>query len=198
MIIAIEGVDAAGKDTHSKLLAKRLNAERFAFPYYESASGQMILAHLKNKWKAVGLPKETPPLLDPMVFQALQAVNRLERLPDINAALNRGHIVFDRYWQSAIVYGSLDGIDMRWLRLTQERPLPWANVNILIDIPVEESFRRRPERRDRYEVSAPYLETVRNAYLRLWGERNVRGGWYIVDGMGTVDEVQERIWQVVA
>ncbi len=32
MLIVIEGGDAAGKQTQSKLLAEKLNAARFAFP----------------------------------------------------------------------------------------------------------------------------------------------------------------------
>ena len=55
-----------------------------------------------------------------------------------------------------------------------------------------------------------YMERVRTEYLRLWSEKisgGVRGAegvdveearrWFIVDGMGAVDEVAERIWNVV-
>ncbi len=95
--------------------------------------------------------------------------------------------------------------------------MPAATYNILIDVPVAEGFARRPERRDRYETDRPFLEKVRAEYLRLWGfqglpanvldefESNQRGailggyrGWWVINGLGTVDEVHQRILDALA
>lgn len=230
MIIVIEGTDAAGKATQSTKLAQRLGATRFSFPNYESPTGQAILLHLQKKWNAIATcdwacremecmklvdGKHVPahPLphdLDARVFQSLQMVNRIELLPNIQRALASGPVVFDRYWQSAYVYGSLDGLDTTWLRTVQEKPMPRADLNILIDVPVDEGFIRRPERRDRYEMNRPFLEKVRTTYLQLWGwddiiapslqsiTRNDKPGWYVVNGLGTADDVHQRICDVVS
>ncbi len=222
MIIVFEGNDAAGKATQSKLLAEKLNAARFAFPNYESPTGRLIYEHLKHLWRAeahAGSLVTSQDYLNDLVFQSLQTVNRLESLPDIQAAIAAGkHVVFDRYWQSACVYGALDGLDEVWLRLVQEKPMPPADVNILIDVPVEEGFKRRPERRDRYETNRPFLERVRMKYREMWwgadawhdsggkiGEFEhdeywaiAHKGWYVVNGMYSVENVHHSILEIVA
>lgn len=141
---------------------------------------------------------------DPLVFQCLQTVNRFELLPVINAYLEAGRpLVFDRYTASAMVYGTLDGLDPDWIELIN-MSLPQPDVWIYLDIPIEESFKRRPERRDRYESDRAYLEKVREGYLRLFREKAIgqikteyAHGWYIVNGLGTVEEVHERILGVI-
>ena len=225
MIVVIEGSDASGKATQSKLLAERLKATRFAFPNYESPSGKAILGNLKKDWGAVErvdpnvyfkqhgrLPpvvQQDAPKLNALVLQSLMTTNRLELLPAIKAAAEKGPVVFDRYWQSAMVYGTLDGLDPKWLDLVQRQAMPPADLNILIDVPVEEGFKRRPERKDRYESDRGYMEKVREGYLKLWGfgpdqtwtesieslGRADKPCWYVVNGVGTVEEVQRRIWR---
>jgi thymidylate kinase len=213
MIIVIEGVDAAGKYTQSTKLAEAMRGQRFAFPNYESPTGSIIFAHLNKWWKCQPdgervWSEADMRHLDARVFQLLQTVNRIESLPHINACIARGqHVIFDRYWQSGYVYGSLDGLETEWLHLVQERLMPQAHVNILIDVPVECSFQRRPERRDRYETNREFLERVRSKYLELWGSMEAyslfdyvmksRPGWYIVQGTGTVDEVHAAIRNII-
>lgn len=191
MIVVIEGMDAAGKATHSKLLAEKLGGTRFPFPNYDSPTGEAILQHLKKEWRVdYGMCSSE---LDAMVFQCLQTANRLEIMGEIKLAIAKGPVIFDRYWQSAVVYGGLDGLDLDWLLRVQRDAMPPADVNILIDVPVEEGFKRRPERRDRYESDRAFLEKVRIGYLKLWEEQN----FIVVDGLGTIAEVQARILAAV-
>jgi dTMP kinase len=216
MIVAIEGLDASGKATQSKLLAEKLGGTRFSFPNYESPTGELIRGHLEKKWgvKCVSWPRDRhvgheEQRLDATVFQSLQTVNRIESLPAICEAMYRGPVVVDRYWASAVVYGVLDGLDRDWLMATQAAPMPKAAVWILLDTPVEESFKRRPKRRDRYEVDHPYLERVRGEYLRLFNEQrntmrmSMPDGhswlqeWHVVDGLGTVEQVHERVMKIM-
>lgn len=219
MIVAIEGGDACGKATQTKLLAEKLGGTRFAFPDYETPTGKAILGHLKKHW-SVANPCDDPDCkhrsrevehfhelqnnIDPLVFQCLQTVNRLELLPTIRLAQAVRPLVFDRYWASALVYGVLDGLDPKWIELIQA-PLPQPDAWVLIDVPVEEGFTRRPERRDRIESNRPYLEKVRVAYLRLFEERRLRravgaegSAWHVINGLGTVEEVHARICTALA
>lgn len=221
MIIAIEGGDANGKQTQSKILAERLNAERIAFPDYTTTAGEAILGLLKEEWQCCEDTdtaneefykwRRSEPL-NALVLQSLMTTNRLELLPTINKHVKDGkHIVFDRYYASGIVYGTLDGLEREWIERIQA-PLPAPDLWILLDIPVEESIRRRPERRDRYEKMPGFQEKVREEYRKLFSQRagwihkykcaqnpctcDVRS-WVIVDGLGTMSEVAERIWTVV-
>jgi dTMP kinase len=199
VIIVFEGMDASGKCTQSKLLAEKLPATRFSFPNYESPTGKAIRGWLEGRWQTGYDPDKNPNPqigLDPILFQSLQATNRLELFPKIRQT--PGNIVFDRYWQSGYVYGKLEGLDTEWLDIIQRQPMPSAELNIFLDVPVEESFKRRPERRDRYEADQTFLNKVRSEYLKLWVNGAVGGGiWATVDGMGTVEEVHNRIMTLI-
>lgn len=224
MIVCIDGLDASGKATQSKILAERLDATLFGFPDYNTPAGKAILSHLKGDWLAADLRRREstssigasyeahwPCEHDPLVLQSLMLTNRLENGAALRAAATRGHVVCDRYDASAMVYGSLDGLNPAWIEATNAQLPVRPDVYILIDVPVEESFKRRPERRDRYERDRSYLEKVRVEYLRLFTEKheaNVRRAqgdgktrsafipgptWRIVDGIGTVEEVSARV-----
>jgi thymidylate kinase len=132
MIIVLDGADGAGKATQSKILAERLSARLFSFPAYETPTGRLILGHLKKHWETCylgtgddGGDEYYPTGHNAQVFQCLQTVNRLELLPEIQAAAVQGHVVFDRYSASAMVYGKLDGLDPKWIeRINSSLPQP--------------------------------------------------------------------------
>lgn len=214
MIIAIEGGDACGKATQSKILAERLHATHFSFPDYKTPAGRAILSNLKTEWGAIWVNdpdnwsaenKHT----NALVLQSLMLTNRMERGADLRAAARSGNVVLDRYDASAIVYGTLDGLDPTWLRETNRQLPVRPDLYLLLDAPVDEGFRRRPERRDRYEKDRPFLERVREGYLRLFAEEQDRLAealvglhgmrdsgtrWYTIDAVGTIDEVALRVW----
>jgi dTMP kinase len=218
VIVCIDGLDASGKATQSKILAERLNAKLFSFPDYSTPAGKAILAHLKGEWIAADLRRVThtnglgevceahwPCAHDPLVLQSLMLANRLELGAELRAAADSGHVICDRYDAAAMVYGTLDGLDPTWLESTNAQLPVRPDLYILIDISVEESFKRRPERRDRYEKDVGFLEKVREGYLRLFAEKHKErathrtGAIYrIVHGLGTVVEVSAAIAAIVA
>lgn len=205
MIVALEGIDGCGKATQAKLLAEYLGAEVVSFPDYSTLTGQMIRDHLTGGWEAVDvnntfISEDGSSTLNARVLQCIMTVNRLELLPKIEDLRRRSkNVIFDRYASSALVYGGLDGLEREWLELIQA-PLPRPDYYVLLDVPVSESFRRRPERRDRYERDRDFLELVRDKYRELWAERAARPRdlhhperWITVDGVGEVREVRSRI-----
>lgn len=195
-LIVIEGGDAAGKQTHTRLLAAKLGAARFAFPDYETPAGRVILSFLKEELLCVSGDGEIPPTVNAMVLQALMLTNRMERVADICDTLRHGDVVLDRYSASAQVYGALDGLEPDWLETIQTM-LPPPDLWLLIDLPIDEGFKRRPERRDRYEKNRDLMQQVRESYLALWSRMSLEepGRWKVIDGMGTKEEVADRIWQ---
>lgn len=104
--------------------------------------------------------------------------------------------MLDRYFASGLVYGQADGLSFEYLCRIHSA-LPWADVWVLVDIPAEESVRRRPKRRDEYERRVGLMEQVRSSYVRLFNDPPTMGRWVIVDGMGSEDEVHERIYSAV-
>jgi thymidylate kinase len=212
MIIAVEGIDASGKNTQTKLLADRLHGEVIAFPDYTTTAGDAILGNLKGEWSArisIGMEpqcldeqnrlskvrEQAESQLNAMVLQSLMTINRIELMPRVGELRMRNkHVVFDRYYGSALVYGGLDGLEEEWIARIQA-PLPEPDAWVLIDIPPEESVRRRPERRDRYEKQPGLMGRVRQSYLSLFKRQGAH--WHVVDGLGTVEEVHERVWYAI-
>jgi len=196
--IAFEGGEAVGKATQTKMLAERFGATLFSFPNYNTASGQAILSHLKNEWHCEAWAHHGPAGVsrwNMMAFQALMSANRYEAAGEIERAAERGHIVFDRYALSGIVYGTVEGLDPQWLWSIHHR-LPQPDAWILLDASVDESFTRRPERRDRNERDREKLIRIRREYLRVFDfKRTTRPSecWEVVDATGDPKEVHERI-----
>lgn len=200
LFVVIEGIDAAGKAVQSRRLANDIGAKLFSFPDYSTPIGEVIQAHLKQEWAAhrigVEVWHDDPDICypgEPLVFQALQSANRLELAPNIAHELAEGRVVVaDRYYGSGLVYGAADGLDLEYLeRLHKFLPQPthW----ILIDIDPEISAERRPERRDRYEKNADFMQKVCLLYRKIW----IRNSWCIVDGRGSVDDVAEQIREAI-
>lgn len=208
MLYAIEAIDAAGKATQAQRLAERLGCHVLSFPDYSSPTGRAISGHLRAAWWAappcpVSAMRDVPKAwwdgvshsgLDMLVRQSLMLTNRMEHFDALSLASGSKthHLVLDRYWASGLVYGRVEGLDQNWLELIH-RPLPKADRWILLDIPVGESYARRPVRRDTNETDRGKLEAVAAEYRRVWAER----GWQAVDGVGSIEEVATRVWKAI-
>lgn len=233
--------DASGKATQAKLLANYLDEQarnptdtdgfrnspktclRLAFPAYGTPIGKLIASKLKGEWDAarVQLDPEVPGAYEEypdkeenaLVLQSLMIANKMELAGEIERAnmVEGRNVVLDRYIVSGIAYGQADGLDRALLETLHAR-LPKAH-HILIDISVEESFKRRPKREDAYEADRARLERARKNYLAeferngvdlaYWNPKEVTqasadartspSGYAIVNGLGTVEEVHARV-----
>ena len=136
-----------------------------------------------------------------LVLQSLMTTNRLEVFPMLCEHWRdpAKHLVLDRYFTSGLVYGQADGLPLDYL-FDIHKSLPPADLWVFIDIPPEESRKRRPERRDEYERRAGFMEKVALGYMELFRVAipgKPAGKWVVVDGLGTADEVHERIMSEV-
>jgi dTMP kinase len=115
----------------------------------------------------------------------------------IEPALAAGrHVVTDRYVGSTLAYqGYGRGLDVDALRLL----CAWAtggrdaDVNVLLDVPYEASLERLAAARpDRMEAeSRDFHQRVADGFRSLAGDDAAR--WVVVDGVGPVDEVAQRV-----
>ena len=102
-LLAIEGIDGAGKRTQTELLGKALAARgislaHFSFPRYESFFGQLVARFLNGEFG----PLEA---VDPHFSALLYAGNRLEAKPELDAALAAGKtLLTDRYIASNLAH----------------------------------------------------------------------------------------------
>lgn len=155
MFFVIDGGDGSGKATQTKLLVERLNAfappvHVVSFPRYETATGQLITAMLRDK--EFGDPTK----LDPKFASALFAVDRLAAAPELSAALDSGcHVVADRYVGSNMGHQGtkFHDADARAAYFTWndkfehgKLKLPRPDLNLILHVPAEVSMRLLEER----------------------------------------------------
>jgi thymidylate kinase len=222
MIVAIEGIDSSGKHTQALAVTAALNvkdihAMTFDFPQYQGVAGTVIGRLLRGELLVVpssevikrttGEPdlshedlKKSWSLDKAHVLQALMLADRCEHIDLLRTYESAGLgpdepvLVLDRYVLSAFVYGQVDGLDLGWLETTHD-VLPQADITFYLDVSVEESVRRRPDRRDYYEKNLEKLGKVRDRYLKEIAERGEgsQRTFYKVDGMQPVDVITEYI-----
>lgn len=188
MIIVIEGFDQAGKKTQSKLLAKFLTTKKkksniFSFPDYTTPVGKEIKNFLSGKRK-----------FPPQVIHCLLAANRWERSNEIKNALEKKFtVIMNRYYQSNLVYGTVNGLDLKWLE-NLDKGLPKETLVILLDVKISDSFSRKKQRRDKFEKDTTFAKKVTHTYRKL----AKRYGWYVVNASQDKENVHQEIRKIVS
>jgi dTMP kinase len=171
-LVAIEGIDQAGKMTLAAGLCARLAARGFKtathhYPDYDTPIGSLLHAAL-----AAG---RVP---DVRARRLLFAANRWERDAALRAELEISTLVcVDRYTGSNLVYGMAQGLDADWLRGLEIGLTP-ADLTVLVDLAPEESSRRKARARDDYERDTALLSAAQSIYRSVAAAEN----WVILDG----------------
>lgn len=188
MIIVIEGADQAGKKTQSQLLANALRKSKiktkiFSFPDYTTPLGQEINKFLHGKRK-----------FPPQVIHCLLAANRWEKLTEIQQAHQKNSvIIMNRYYQSNLVYGVANGLNLNWLQSLDEG-LPKADLVIVLDVPQKVSFLRKKTKRDRFEKNTEFLKRISQTYKTL----AKKFGWKVINASQTKDQVHQDIMKILS
>jgi dTMP kinase len=187
MIIVLEGFDQAGKGTQSKLLVKALKTRKlkckiFSFPDYSTPIGKEIKNYLREKRK-----------FPPQVIHCLLAANRWEKSKEIEKFLQKDYVlVMNRYYQSNLVYGITNGLELEWLS-SLDAGLPKENLVIVLDVKPKESFNRKKIQRDKFEKNRDFAQKIVRNYRILAKEL----GWEIVDASQIKSKVHKDVMEVV-
>jgi dTMP kinase len=187
VFIALEGIDAVGKKTQTRLLkswleSEGLTARTLSFPAYETTIGKEIKKFLAG---TVGYP--------PQVRAMLYAANRWEKKADLEATLSKNDVtIVNRYTGSNLAYGPSSGLGLEWL-LGLEEGLPRPDLVLVLDAPPSMLVPRRGEKKDSYERNIRLQESARSAYLKL----AARFGWTVIDADRGVVEVSKQIKSAV-
>ncbi len=188
LLVAIEGIDAAGKRTQSSLLeawlhSKKVTVEMISFPEYSTAIGGEIRAFLLGT-------KNYPPEVRHMLF----AANRWERKRAIEDRLERREVVVvNRYSESNLAYGVANGLPLDWL-INLEAGLPKADLVLVLDAPASAFYNRRGTKKDRYENDAGLQERTRKAYLEL----GAKFGWETINAASGIQETSQLVTDAVS
>jgi dTMP kinase len=207
MFVTVEGLDFCGKSTQTRKLVKRLEQKHSedsgrwpAVRFMREPGGTAISERLRE----VLLDRaslEMSDLTELLLFSASRAQLVAEV---IRPSLKRGEIVVcDRFYDSTTAYQGygrgVDIGDIRHMNVIATSGLS-PDITILIDISVDEIFRRKANaglRFDRMEESGrDFYERVRKGYHALAREAPDR--IVVVDGMDRMDGVQKNVWNAVA
>ena len=186
MIVTFEGGDQAGKKTQSALLAKRLKSLKiktklFSFPDYSTPIGKEIDKYLHGKRK-----------FPPQTIHTLLAANRWEKVDEIKKAQEKNSVVImNRYAESNLVYGLANGLKLAWLE-GLDAGLPKSDLVIVLDVPQNESFKRKRQNRDKFEKNAKFSQTISRTYRKLAKKKR----WKIIDATQSKNDVHQDIMRV--
>jgi len=188
MIIVLDGFDQAGKKTQTHLLAKALIARKlkckiFSFPVYSTPIGKQIKYYLSGKRK-----------FPPQVIHSLLAANRWEKLNEIETALSKNYILLmNRYYQSNLVYGLANGLNLKWL-LNLDAGLLKEDLVIVLDVNPKDSFTRKKMGRDKFEKDKEFAYKIIHNY-RILAKKY---GWKIINAVENKEQVHKSIMKVVS
>jgi thymidylate kinase len=210
------------------LNAQGIPTKTWDFPHYQSTSGGVIGRILRgetcvvptaetikeveyaasygmSRGKVIDRLAKSWSLDKGHIIQGMMLVDRLEQIDMLEEHggedCHDKILVLDRYILSAYVYGQADGLELRWLEATH-RVLPQANLTFLLDVSVDESKKRRPERLDYYERDFEKLERVRMLYkgeiIKRNQDENDIGRYFILDGAAPLDQITNDILHFIA
>ncbi len=185
-LIQITGIDSSGKETQAKMLSDYLKKKGqtmlMSFPDYTTNIGKEIKEMLQQ------------PKIKHHLLQGLMTVNRQEKQTEIIQLLRSGYnVVCDRYIVDCLVYGEVSGVNYNWL-FDINSHFVQPDISILVNITVDESFKRRPKREDSYEKDYHFLNEVRSKYLDHF--RNLHNG-YILNGMQPPLQIHKEIIRLI-
>ncbi|MEM1533329.1 MAG: dTMP kinase [Desulfurococcaceae archaeon] len=188
-IVAIEGLDGAGKTTVAKWLVGRLIEMGIKAEYtYEPTDSKFVEA-LKS-YSNVRTPQ-----LDALAY----AADRLIHLYKVVIPLiDQGYVVvMDRYFYSSIAYQGAMGVPPSWIMDVNRYANP-PDLAIYIDVDPEIGLRRvksknAARRFEEYE-SLKLLREARRIYLKLVEE----GLLVYVNGMRPLEEVEMEVLRHVS
>jgi dTMP kinase len=170
-LIAVEGIDGAGKTVNSKWLVRRLKAAGYNVVYtMEPTYGVIGVALRELQGSGASSPE-----IDALLF----AADRLDHVRHfIEPRLREGYVVVtDRYLYSSIAYqGAMTG-DRKWVELVNRYCVP-PDLAIYLDVDPSTGLGRKRKRkwlwRWRSDLRAfedpALLEKVRAVYLELCEE----------------------------
>lgn len=185
--ICVEGLDASGKTTQSKLLVKNLRKKGFDAVYTTEPSkgciGRLIRRHFllgENRLSVV---------LEALLFSA-DRIDHLER--EVMPALkNKKIVVSDRYLYSSLAYQGAAGLDLKWIEEINKYAAK-PDLTIYIDIPPEVVLQRLKRKKSVMET-LHNQQQVRDIYLKLVKAHNL----CMIDGNEPKGKVAKEILEVV-
>lgn len=198
MIIAVEGIDGAGKRTIVQAIQREYGARTLAFPRYEES----IHAQLAQQ----ALHGKMGDLTDSIYGMATMfALDRYGAKVQIAEYAETGVLVLDRYVASNAAYSwarSGEKAIVDWVADLEfsQLGLPVPDLQVLVDTPPAVAQDRAVKRaaadatreRDRYERDASLQQATYEAYVAL-AEQGWASRWLRTTDAGTIMQAVEAV-----
>lgn len=219
MLIAIEGIDGAGKHTQSELLKTKAEScgaktEILSFPRYgETVFARSIADYLNGKFGDLSsvLPQFAALLYAGDRFESLGFMKQLAQSHDL--------LILDRYVASNFAYQAarMDYTDcwefISWLAQVEYEifALPKADITVYLDIPIELAskmiYQKRKrsyteEQADIHERDVEYLARCQKVYQTL-ANMHLDSKWLSIQCVGSdgtlrdVSEIHNSVWSAI-
>lgn len=192
LFVAFEGIDASGKSTQARRVARDRGA-LFAFEPGDSPLGVEL-----RRW----LLDATAPM-DPGTEALLMLADRSHHARRvIEPTLSSGQsVVSDRYYPSSLAYqGYGRGVNLEQLRAATALAIGECRPDliVLLDVSIDVANERRVrDHEDRFEsADADFHERVRAGYLDLAASDTTP--WVVLDGSDDMERVNARVDECVA
>jgi dTMP kinase len=195
LLIAIEGIDGAGKTTYSKLLSQSLSTN-FSKVIVEHEPSNTMIGKLVKK-----ISRKKPD--EALLLSLLYSVDRIYHAKKIEKYKKKGNVVIcDRTYYSTVAYqsyplfkqGQFSSLEkaMEWNLELQKRVFPLKfDLKIYINIPVEISIERTKTRKNLHPFEKKsYLDNVKSVYDKITKKEQ---DWVILDG---TDDIYKNIVKI--
>lgn len=195
MIICIDGLDGAGKNTQSLLLQKKLKKMGYSvslhsYPDYESRYGKIIKEHLTKKIT-----------LNVYEFFLMFVADMIKDKVTVDDEVKKGNIVImDRYFTATVAYQSAGGFDFEKAKAIENIVgLTPPSIVFYLHVPVEVSQERKIKQKsleggaDRHEADRAYLGRVMRMYDKLYEEKYSGAKWVKIDATKGIEQVKDAI-----
>jgi dTMP kinase len=204
-LVVLEGGDAAGKSTQTKLLMARVeegSTKVFNFPRYHLPVGKIIRKALIGDF---GDFRNLNPYLSSMPY----TLDRISARAEMETALSQADVICNRYTPSNVAFQAAkfdraerkEFIEFLEKLEYEEFCIPEPDLVIFLDVPLDIALRQlesRGEEKDQHEMDIRYQEEVASVYRQLSKERNPR--WVLIHCahggiMRTPEEIHEDVWR---
>ncbi len=184
-LIAVEGIDGAGKTTIAGYIKSVLEDFGFRVDVLKEPGDSKYGRAIKSAKTRFPPDKE----LELFILDRIVDV-RENILPRINACTT---VVMDRYYYSNVAYQGALGIDPEEILRKNEEIAPKPDLTVLLDVSPETALRRISTRKVRTPFEQrEYLERVREIFLKIDS-----GEIRVVDAEQPLEKVKEECYYLI-
>ena len=109
------------------------------------------------------------------------------------AISNNSVLIMNRYYQSNLIYGLVNGLPAEWLEHL-DRGLPKADLVIVLDVNQKGSLSRKKQKRDKFEKNKIFFQKITKTYRKIAKMKK----WKVVNASMPKEDVHKAIMKILS